>query len=76
MADQTHGSTLLSLMSKKLPDEKEKPGGLHPSELSAEERQQLLADLDELNRMLPDPEEAEHLRAAVQNVLRRYGQTP
>lgn len=45
-------------------------------ELSGEERQQLLAELDELNRMLPDPDEAEHLRAAVQNVLRRYGQTP
>lgn len=58
------------------PDEKGEPRGLHPRELSAEEHQQLPAALDERGRMLPHPDENDHLRLAVANVTGRHGQTP
>jgi len=47
-----------------------------PRELTPAARKKLIGELAELSTMLPDPEDAPHYLAAVQNVMERWGQVP
>ena len=44
--------------------------------LTPAERKKLGTELAELSKMPPDPEDAPHYPAAVQNVMERWGQVP
>ena len=45
-----------------------------PRDLTNAERRELTKKLEALNEMLPEPEDEPHLIAAVDHLLRQYGQ--